>query len=225
MFSKKEINFIFNNLHSSYNKKQISESYGNLFYGITSLHNPKKVVEIGTCKGYSSVYMAKAIKDCNNGGLIHCYDLWEDETNKSNFHELQKGKHLTSNEKEFNETLNKLKLNDYVKIYTKEAFSVLEGFKKDSVDIIHVDIGNCGSVLEKIIPSVIKCLKNNGMFLFEGGSEYRDNLEWANKFKKKHIKEVLENNALIGLNFEKITFDIYPSLTMLKLKKEGRHDK
>jgi predicted O-methyltransferase YrrM len=204
-------------LKSSYNTNRggVPANYGNFFYGLTTLVNPRLMVEIGVCEAYSTVHFAKAIKDCDMGGQLHCYDLWSKDEEKTNFHEEQKGKHLTSNHNKFTETLKKYNLQDVVTFEEKEAFSVLSKYPDASVDMIHVDIGNCGDVLEKMITDVTRALRKNGYFLFEGGAAYRDNVKWMKEFNKAPINPAL-NHTYVSEYFQFITFDEYPSLTLGK---------
>jgi len=220
MLKKDEKEFIFKNIFSSYNKKVVNESYGNFFYGLVTMMDPKLIVELGTCKGYSSIHMGLGLKECDSGGVIECYDLWDADDKKTNFHDEQKGMHLTSNVEEFKQTLDKLNLNDYVSCHTKEAFSVLKDYEENSVDIIHIDIGNCGEVLQKVIEDVKFCLKPEGILIFEGGADYRDQVGWMKKYNKKKIKKVLETDETVKESFEKLTFSVYPSVTLLKLRSQ-----
>lgn len=216
MFNEIQLKYIKNNVFSSYNKKEIKESYGNFFYGLVTMLNPKQIVEIGTCKGYSSVFMAKGLKDCQSEGQLHCFDLWEEDIKKTNFHKRQIGKHLTSNKNEFQKSLEILGLENNVKIHTSEAFKVLSKYENNTVDLIHVDIGNCGDSFDRIIKDVHKVLKVEGLLLFEGGTKSRDCVSWMKEYDKKSIYDSIENSDIVKENFEKLTISIYPSITLLK---------
>ncbi len=206
------------NIMSSYNKNKEtpSRNYGNIFYSLTTLCDPKIAVEIGVCKGYSTIHIAKGIKDCNSGGKLTCFDLWESDSLKTNFHEGQIGLHLTSSKEEVKNLLIHLDLDNQVDLKTAEAFDALNEFKDESVDIIHIDIGNCGNVLDKIIPIVFCKLRKNGYFLYEGGAKYRDNVSWMTKFNKKPIFDSLVNSSYFKERFQYVTLEEYPSLTLCK---------
>jgi hypothetical protein len=148
------------NLFSSYNsnKNEVFENYGPFFYGITCLINPKLVVEIGTCKGYSTIYIAQAIKDCNNGGKMKCFDLWTEDEKKTNFHKKQQGKHLTSTENEIKNTLLENNLENIVDIYLypyAKVYAIGESLKSKDFfkDIAAGDIVRLSMELMTMIPN------------------------------------------------------------------------
>lgn len=208
------------NLWSAYNpnQEQVAYNYGPLFYGITTLINPKVAIEIGVCKGYSAIHIAQAIKDCDEDGILVCYDLWEDEDAKSNFAEEQKGKHLTSTRQAFEKTIEDHGLRNTVKVYTREAFDVLHNYQNEGVDLIHLDIGNCGDVLLKILPEVLRTLRVGGYFLFEGGAPWRDKVSWMIEHNKRPIADFLCNHQVQD-KFEIITFYEACSMTVCRRKK------
>lgn len=197
------------------NHMEVKGNYGPLFYGITALVNPQVAVEIGVCQGYSSIFIAQAIKDCDDGGILKCYDLWQDDESKTNFTEKQKGKHLTSQDFLFTNMLYEQDLEDHVEVYTQEAFNVLPNFEADSVDMIHLDIGNCGDVLNKILPEVLRTLKIGGYFLFEGGSPWRDKVDWMLEHDKAPISDLFGNYDF-SRRFERLTFYEACSLTVCR---------
>lgn len=203
------------NLLSAYNpnRGKIGGNYGPLFYGITALVNPEVAVEIGVCQGYSAMHIAQAIKDCDSGGILVCYDLWEDEDAKTNFAEEQKGKHLTSTREKFESSLKDYKVEEVVKVYTSEAFDALYNFAEDSIDMIHLDIGNCGDVIYQILPQVLRTLKVGGYFLFEGGADHRDEVEWMIKHDKRSIAPSLPFSLQ---HFRYLTFYEGCSLTVCR---------
>lgn len=204
-------------LKSSYNTNRngTHSNYGNFFYGLTTMVNPRLVVEIGVCQGYSTIHFAKAIKDCETGGQIHCYDLWGKDEEKTNFATNQRGKHLTSNYQEFIKTIEAYHLEDVVSFKEEEAFNVLKKYPDGVVDMIHIDIGNCGTVLQKITDDAFRVLRKNGYLLFEGGAEYRDNVKWMKEFNKEPINRAL-HYTYFAERFQFIVFDEYPSLTVAR---------
>ena len=58
--------------YSSYEKN----NYGELFYALMRIYQPKIVVELGTKAGFSAYHIARGLKD-NEKGRLYCYDLWE----------------------------------------------------------------------------------------------------------------------------------------------------
>lgn len=54
-------------------------NYGELFYSFIRIYKPQKIVELGTKAGYSAYHMARGLK-ANGQGTLDCFDLWEKYT-------------------------------------------------------------------------------------------------------------------------------------------------
>ena len=170
--------------------------YGDIFYGLVRVIKPKLIVELGTKNGYSAFHMAKALKE-NGYGKIHCYDLWE----KYQYNSCPMSV-AEENLKEFvNSGTAVLKLRDII------------GIDKDydSVDILHIDLGNHGKILEQIIPYWLPKVKS--LVILEGGSEERDNVEWMKKYNKQPIRNWLNKRKN---KFQYIVLKSFPSLTLIE---------
>ena len=169
--------------HSSYEEN----NYGELFYALVRIYQPKKVVEIGTLAGYSAYHMARALK-ANGHGTLDCYDLWEnclynfgiDFTFKSvaedNLRDYQ----------------------DIIRLELRDAVGIDKKYK--TVDILHLDIDNDGVILDKIIPAWIDKVKF--LIIIEGGSTARDDLDKDINYKKMPVSEWLgglDNNQADNL--------------------------
>ena len=81
----------------------------------------------------------------------------------------------------------------------------------DSVDILHIDLGNHGKILEQIIPYWLPKVKS--LVILEGGSEERDNVEWMKKYNKQPIRNWLAKNQD---KFKYIILKNFPSLTLIE---------
>ena len=49
-----------------------------ILYAFVSEYKPTKVVELGPATGYTTITMAQALKD-NNNGHLNSYDIWNDQ--------------------------------------------------------------------------------------------------------------------------------------------------
>jgi hypothetical protein len=170
--------------------------YGSVFYGLIRAIKPLLVVELGTKAGYSAFYIAKALKE-NGKGKIHCYDLWE--------------------KYQYNSTPIK-EAEDNLKEFIKEGIITLNqrdvlGVDKDyeSIDILHVDTGNHGGILNEIIPYWLPKVKS--LIILEGGSEERDQVDWMKKYNKVPIRDWLYKNKN---KFNYIVLKNFPSLTIIE---------
>lgn len=179
--------------HSSYEEN----SYGELFYALIRIYQPKKVVELGTKAGFSAYHIARGLK-ANKKGTLDCYDLW----GKYQFNSVPKSI-AEDNLKEFKDIIN-LKLQDAIGIDKKYK----------TVDVLHVDLSNEGAVLEAIIPQWID--KVTQLIIIEGGSNERDKIEWMIKYKKIPIRKWLKKFNQGRGDIEYLTIEPFPSLTIIR---------
>lgn len=181
--------------YSSYEKN----SYGELFYALARVYQPKKVVELGTKAGYSSYHIARGLK-ANGKGKLDCYDLWE----KYEFHSVPK----SVAEK------NLKKYKDIVRLRQRDAIGVDKLYKE--IDILHVDLSNKGEILEPIIPKWIDKVRQ--LIIIEGGSAEHDKLDWMIKYKKMPVKLWLEDFAKRRKDIRYFTIEPFLSLTLIRKK-------
>ena len=177
--------------YSSYEEN----NYGELFYSLVRIYQPEKVVELGTKAGFSAYHIARGLK-ANGHGSLDCYDLWEHEA----MYEMA-CKNLKGLEK-------------IVKVNRHDAIGVDINYK--SIDILHVDLGNEGGILEKIIPLWID--KTRQLIIIEGGSIERDKRSWMINLGKTPIRSWLEEFSRLRTDIEYFTFDPFPSVTIIRKK-------
>ncbi len=181
--------------YSSYEKN----NYGDFFYSLMRVYQPKKVVELGTKAGFSAYHMARGLR-ANGNGSLDCYDLWENYE----FNSVSKSV-AEENLKQFK---------DIVRFKLRDAVGVDEKYKE--IDILHVDLSNEGGILEKIIPCWID--KTRQFIIIEGGSDERDRLEWMVKFKKKPLRKWLKAFSQKRGDIEYVTIEPFPSVTLIRKK-------
>lgn len=167
--------------------------YGSLFHSLIKIYKPKKIVELGTKAGYSAYYMAKALKE-NGSGSLDCYDLWElYQYSSCNIEEARE------NLKEYKEIIN---------LFQMDVSNVDESY--DSIDVLHVDLGNHGESLDKVIKSWLPKVKQ--FIIIEGGSKERDRVDWMIKYNKKPINDWLNENRDL---FNFVVIEPFPSVTII----------
>lgn len=150
---------------SSYTKNNI----GKTLYDTVIKYKPKKIIDFGILYGYSTVCLAQGVKD-NGFGEVIAYDLFEDYPFKKAVKDI-----VLNNLKFYN-------LDQYVSIVKNDFNKWVE--KKESFDLLHLDISNTGSTISKIY----KCYPNS-LILFEGGTLERDKVEWMVKHNKPKITD------------------------------------
>lgn len=158
------------------------------------VYQPEKVVELGTKGGFSAYHMARGLK-ANGKGQLFCYDLWE---NRGFLKVAQK------NLKEFESIIH---------IEMRNALGVDR--LHETIDILHIDLGNEGGILEKILPNWIDKAR---LIVIEGGSAERDKRDWMIKNEAMPIRSWLEDFSRRRTDIEYFTIEPFPSLTIIRKK-------
>lgn len=186
-------------MRSSYKEN----NYGIVLRTLVLVHKPKLVVELGVLDGYSTFYIAHALRFNQNRGIISqffAYDLWDSyEYKHGNFQEVK-------------EMLLLQGLSKFVYLKRGDAFEVAEIFEKKSIDFLHVDISNDGDKLIKTLDVWGDKLSDNGIIAFEGGSKERDE-GWIKEYNFKPIIEVLSSSVMNDWIFQVLL--PFPSMTLL----------
>ena len=180
-------------------------NYADFFTAFIKIHQPQLVVECGILDGYSLIAMAKGLPE---GGRAIGIDLFDD-------YEFKHGTLDAVSSAIWDEGMSQR-----VDLIRADALVVADTFVDDSVDILHVDISNDGDILAKMFNKWYHKIKEGGYFIFEGGSEPRDNVEWMTKYNKPKIgvfKLLLQQ--IPGL--EVLTLEPFPSLTICHIKKKA----
>lgn len=140
-----------------YQQSEITSSYsvndlGKTLYDYVLENTPKKIIDFGIFRGYSSIAMAMALDEIGEGE-IHCYDV------NANYLKIVE------------ENFKKFGLLKYAK------FSVMDfdKYKPEKFDLFHLDINNTGKIINN---AYHKLINYGGDVIFEGGSEERDSVMW-----------------------------------------------
>lgn len=176
-------------MKSSYFNQDLN--YGDIITAVTKLQTPTKIVEFGILDGFS---LEKFIKSTDEDTKILAYDIFEDFNGNS------------ANETKIKE---QFKIHSNVIIDKADFYEKYKDFEDESIDILHIDIANNGDTYKFALDNYTSKLKKGGLFIFEGGSQERDNIEWMVKYDKPKIKPVLEN-------IKHITLGKIPSITIIK---------
>jgi protein-L-isoaspartate O-methyltransferase len=183
-------------MRSSYKSQDIT--YSEMIKIVTQLTNPTNILEIGILDGFS---LQTFINSTTSNTNINAFDLFDDfNGNHSNKDEL----HI-----QFNNYKNvKIAHGDFYKIHTQ---------LESKYDIIHIDIANTGETLDFVIENYIEHLTENGIIIFEGGSQKRDNVDWMLKYNKKPIYQTILKYKEQGLNIQ--TYGVFPSISVITNKR------
>ncbi len=185
-------------MRSSYKQNH----YGWLFDGLITVTRPKVIVECGVLDGYSLLACAVAAESCE--GKVFAYDLFDDYQFKhGNKEEIER----------------MLKENDVknVTLVKEDAFKAAARHEDNSVDFLHIDIANDGDKLAEILNVWHPKLKQDALFVFEGGSFERDQVEWMRKYNKSPIASFkLWSKFMVYYEF--VTITPFPSVTICRKK-------
>jgi len=155
-------------MKSSYEKNNL----GDVLYKLVVWWEPQKIVEFGVFEGYSTIHMAKGLRDRGRGHIIAC-DLWD----KYDYN------HTTMDIAQKN--IDDAELTDYVTLWEANYYQWLENPCR--FDMLHVDISNDGDIIEKTLTKLAPQIDDGAIVLFEGGSAERDQVDWMKKFNKRPI--------------------------------------
>lgn len=200
---KLEVLEFVNNIHSSYK----NNNFGMLFYCLVRCLQPEVCVEIGVLDGYSTIFIASALKD-NGKGKLFAYDLWEKYPYR----------HATLEDTQNN--IDRLSLNGNVELLTKNGYEVHMDWEDNSVNFVHIDISNDGDIFNTFLKNFHSKLRLGSIIIFEGGSAERDEFYWMVNFNKPKIRKAIKENTLLKRKYEFLTLDPFPSITICKKIKD-----
>jgi|TARA_B100000959_G_C14816081_1_gene555905 predicted O-methyltransferase YrrM len=145
-----------------------------ILYEVVKTIEPKKIVELGTGKGTTTVTMALACKENNIDVTINSYDMWEDVYWGS-----------------YHNTLDNFKrwgVLEYINLYEKDFYNWLKTDEK--FDLLYFDIDNNGNNLLELYDKIQPQIENGSVVIFEGGSEVRDTVpQMYDKIKMNEVKD------------------------------------
>lgn len=198
-------------MRSSY----IENGFGELLYLYMVNLRPANVVELGILDGFSTLNMAKGVRDCSllyqHRPWFHAYDLFDDYEFKHGSMEAVK-KLMVDNE-----------VDQFVEIRQGNAYDVHQfypdsGHDQPGIEFLHIDISNTGKVVNEIMELWHPKIAGRGIIAIEGGSEERDNVEWMKKYNHPSIKEAISTNPLLNKHYIYGTYFKFPSMTIAMRK-------
>lgn len=191
-------------MRSSYEQN----NFGEIFFSTVVTHKPIVCVELGILYGYSTCYLAEALKynkkEFGLEGHLDAYDLFDDYAYKH------------GDKKEVEQLVKNKGLAEFVTILKGDAYGVHKKYSDNSVHLLHVDINNTAKTIKKIMELWDVKITQKSIILFEGGSEERDHVDWMIKYNKPPIKPEIEKNQIINANYTHKTHQKFPSLTILE---------
>jgi len=175
-------------MRSSYKLNDLGE----IIYDFVLERCPLKVIEFGVLDGYSTVWIARALKNVSCIAHLWSYDLWDN-------YEFKHG-----NKREVEKRLIAHEVNEVVTLGTKDFYEFLED--PESFDLLHLDISNDGDIIEQAIEKCMKFIVEDGAaILFEGGSEERDREDWMMEFHRRPINDIKFSYRILSKDWPSIS--------------------
>ena len=150
-----------------------------ILYAFVHEYKPTKVVELGPATGYTTITMAQALKD-NNNGHINSYDIWNDQ--------------YWSTQENCQNEINEWGVQDYVTLTHMDFYDWIK--TDEEFDFLYFDIDNNGDKLLELYEHTKFQVKNGSIILFEGGSEERDKYILEGTTKINDVKDTLDYTLL-----------------------------
>ncbi len=182
--------------------------YGWMLYSLARSHKPKKAVEIGVLQGYSTMFIAAALRDNSDGAILEAWDMFDDyEFHNAKMEDTQA-------------TIDVAMLTDHVRLYQNDAEFAFNNYLHNSmrlIDFLHIDISNDGGVYRWVINRFGPLMSPHGIIVLEGGTLERDRVEWMIKYNKEPIHPMLKT-----LRWKHFTYLPFPGLTILRHDPVGK---
>jgi len=183
-----------NSCNSAYKQNGL----GWILYGLVRAYKPLVCVELGVLEGYSTIFIAAALRDELIGSL-DAYDLWEDYPYR----------HVTM--KETQARLVAAGLAGYVALHHADAYHVPKTYDAGEIDFLHCDLSNDGDVVWCVANAFRPFMSKEGVMVFEGGSTDRDECDWMIEYGKTPINATLDRFT----DWDYFVIDPYPSMTIM----------
>lgn len=178
-------------IRSSYKTQELN--YGDILKTLGFTCSSKNTaIEFGILDAFSTNILAQYFHK------VDAYDIFDDF----------KGNHAKS--------ISQLKVSDNVEIQYGDFFDMklLEKYKDNSIDLIHIDIANTGEVLAFALEHWGSKLTRDGVLILEGGSDQRDQVEWMLKYQKTPIRPQIL--SIDTSKWEYTTLGKIPSITIIR---------
>jgi len=139
--------------------------------GIIRQNKPELCVEIGVFGGSSLIPQALALQE-NERGIIVGIDPWTKDAaleEMSNNDNKNWWSSLDYNQiyKKLSDIINQFELNDFVDLIKDKSENVVNNFKNESIDILHIDGNHCETLAYKDSVNYFPKVKLGGYIFFD----------------------------------------------------------
>jgi len=184
----------------------MQNDYGLVFMLTVLAWKPLLCVELGCLQGYSALHISAALtineQHGNGAGQLFVHDLFEDYKFNSD-----------------SQVNVKQRLDDHmaahnVSLVRGDAYKAAEQYKDNSVHLLHIDLSNCGKIVRDMIEMWHPKLQMQAIIMIEGGSKWRDKVDWMTKYDRESIYDEINRNPILNGKYQYGTYHQFPSLTV-----------
>jgi predicted O-methyltransferase YrrM len=170
---------------------------GWILYGLVRALKPKRLLELGVLHGYSTMFIAAAMRDNGNEAQLMCVDLFKRSTKTKVADRLLKAGLYTN-----------------IALITEDAAAYLADIDRDQLyDFVLVDLDNDGERVEWAKKMLRPRLSKRGLLVIEGGAAGRDTIPWM--LENKHLPTA----QMVPL--DAVVIDAFPGLIIMGANEQG----
>lgn len=129
-------------------------------------YRPLKIVEIGSCEGRSSAYIAKSLQVNGIPGTLYCVDLWELGIGKT-----PAKHHNPSTHRKFQGNLKLLGLYNYVVELQGNSDDIFDEWQNGEIDMLFIDGGHKYEEVLSDFMNWSQLLKSDGILSFHDANQ------------------------------------------------------
>lgn len=189
-------------MRSSY----LENDFGQLLYLYILNWRPIRCVELGVLDGYSTLHIARGVKDLQEiykeNSTFHAYDLFDQYQYKH------------GDKDEVEKMLAAQGVGDYVEVRKGSAYEVADKYADGTIEFLHIDISNTGKVVRDLLEIWHPKIAPRGLVCIEGGSEERDRVPWMVEHNAPPIKPEINSNVIWNRYYIYGTYFKFPSMTV-----------
>ena len=158
-------------IESSFRRNRLGE----VLYNCVVERRPKRIVEFGVYRGYSTVSMGMALRALGAGHL-NAFDLFERYPYRHVHRDIAQA------------SVDSYGLSGVVTLCQMDLYDWLK--EPTEVDLLFVDVSNSGDTIRDVERAVRPQLERGAEVVFERGSRERDEIGWMVKYQKTPIRSV-----------------------------------
>lgn len=173
------------------------------FYDIIKKNKAKLCVEIGVFGGSSLIPQALAMKENNDNGIVVGIDPWthsaalehmENDGNKNWWSQVN----LNEIYDQFIDKLKEYKIDSFCKIYKDRSENVINEFKYESIDVLHIDGNHCEKISYQDSVNYFPKVKRGGYIFFDDTTWIENGKDITTEKGLNYLLQYCEKECVVG---------------------------